>query len=242
MAILLLVALALGGMYWFTQKDKPATGNGGTGTASNHVQGAGNKKIELTEYGDFQCPACGGYFPILRQIKAQFGDDIKFQFKHFPLDNIHKNARAAHRAAEAAGLQGKFWEMHDQLYAEQQAWSGSVNPVPVFEGYAQQLGLDMEKYKADVQSESTNKTINADIADGQAVKAVSTPTFVINGKKVDDETQQTMRTVEGFAKVLNDEIVKLGGQPTAAPAATGEVTPSAPESTQVPQPTSAPAQ
>ncbi len=206
--IVLLVLSALGVIFWASRSKKEATSSKPVAAVSNHTAGAGNKGVELIEYGDFQCPSCGFFFPILQQVKQKYGDDIKFSFRHFPLDSIHPNARAAHRAGEAASMQGKFWEMHDLLYQNQESWSQASNPVTIFDSFAEQLGLDMAKYKTDFQSEQVNKTINADITAGQAIKANSTPTFVLNGKVIDSETQQTIRTLESFSKIIDEAIAK----------------------------------
>lgn len=204
-ATLLAVIAILGGIFWFSAKKSEAPANGNTtAQASNHVQGAGNKGITLIEYGDFQCPACGGYYPMLKQIKAKYGDDIKFQFRNFPLIQIHPNAMAGHRAAEAADLQGKFFEMHDMLYERQPMWASSTNVTKIFEGYAEELGLDMTKYRQDVSSSAINDIINADIKEGQKIGANSTPTFVINGRKLD----QNPRSFEEFNKLIDEEIAK----------------------------------
>lgn len=205
---LLAIALALVGIFWLTQDKAGAPTNDGSSTTQNqkHTQGAGNKGVTLVEFGDFECPACGAYYPILQQIKQKFGDDITFEFRHFPLSNIHPNAFAAHRAAEAAGNQGKFFEMHDLLYEKQREWAGKSNAARTFEGYAQSLNLDMEKYKADVASSKTNSIINADIKTGQEIGADSTPTFVLNGKKLD----QPPRDLESFIKLIDEAIAEKG--------------------------------
>jgi len=203
MLTLLAVVAVLGGIFWFSSKKSEAPANGkNTVQASSHVQGAGNKNVTLIEYGDFQCPACGGFYPIIKQIKAKYGDDIKFQFRNFPLVQIHPNAMAAHRAAEAADKQGKFFEMHDMLYERQPLWTTSTSVTKIFDGYAEELGLEMTKYRQDVASSAANDTINADIKEGQKIGANSTPTFVLNGRKLD----QNPRTLEDFNKLIDEAI------------------------------------
>lgn len=171
--------------------------------ASNHTQGAGNKKVTLVEYGDFQCPACKSFYPLVKEIKKIYGDDITFQFSHFPLSQIHQNAFAAHRAAEAAGKQGKFFEMHDLLYENQDSWSSLPDPSQVFTGLAQQLSLNMDQFNSDVASEAVNSTINADVKLAQQAGATSTPTFTINGEKI-----QNPQSLEEFKKLIDDAIAK----------------------------------
>jgi protein-disulfide isomerase len=184
-AILVIVVGLLIGMFIFTKDKSPDSGNGAAGQVSNHSVGAGTAGVTLIEYGDFQCPACKQYFPIVQEVKKAYGDKITFTFRHLPLVQIHPNAFIAARAAEAAGKQGKFFEMHDLLYLNQENWSSLPNPTEIFEQYAQQLELDVEKFKADVASEAVNATINADLKEAQSFGATSTPTFVLNGKKID---------------------------------------------------------
>jgi protein-disulfide isomerase len=204
-AIIVLVVAALIGLFAFTQNKQPDTGGAnGSSQGSNHTLGAGNKKVTLLEYGDFQCPACTSYYPLVKQVKEAYGDDITFQFRHFPLVQIHPNAMLGSRAAEAAGKQGKFFEMHDLLYENQEEWSQAPNVRSVLESYAKQLGLNFEQFKTDTQSSEVNSVINADIKAGQAVGANSTPTFVINGRKIEENP----RTLEDFKKLIDEEIAK----------------------------------
>jgi protein-disulfide isomerase len=144
----------------------------------------------------------------VKAVKEKFKQDITFQFRHFPLTQIHPNAQAAARAAEAASLQGKFWEMHDLLYENQQSWSSSDDVVPIFEQYAQQLGLDVNKFKQDFSSSQVNDTINADIKAGQEIGANSTPTFVLNGQKLD----QNPANQAAFEKLISDAIAAKKSQ------------------------------
>jgi protein-disulfide isomerase len=191
-----------GGLVVFNKKDSTGTVDTSNAQPTQHTVGAGNKKVTLIEYGDFQCPACGQYFPIVQEIKKKYGDDITFQFRHFPLVNIHPNAMAAHRAAEAAGKQGKFFEMHDALYAQQQSWTNATSPASIFESYAQQLALNMDQFKSDVASAETNAVINVDIEEAKKIGAVGTPTFVLDGKRI----EETPRDVDGFSKLIDEAI------------------------------------
>src|SRR5882762_5608050 len=109
--ILIAIIIALGGLYFFsTKNDKAGTSTSNT-QLTNHIMGEGKKGITLLEYGDYQCPICEAYFPVVKQVATQFSSDIYFQFRNLPLSSIHQNAFAAARAAEAAGKQNKFWEM-----------------------------------------------------------------------------------------------------------------------------------
>jgi protein-disulfide isomerase len=151
----------------------------------DHTVGAGNKAT-IVEYADFQCPACANYFPLLNQVKQTFGDDVKIIFRNFPITNSHPQAMAAHRAAEAASRQGKFWEMHDQLYATQQNWSGNTSAVSVFESYAQELGLNMDQYRSDVNSDSVMAKISSDMESAGKLGVNATPTIFLNGQKLEN--------------------------------------------------------
>lgn len=207
--ILVGIIVVVAGIFWFTRPNKSNAPGGGQ--PSHHVKGEGTKKVTLIEYGDYQCPACGQYYPVLNQIYDKYKTDIIFQFRNFPLDSIHQNARAAARAAEAADKQGKFWEMHDKLYETQTSWQGLGNPTSVFEGYAKDLGLDVAKFKVNVQSAEVNAIINADISEGQKIKANSTPTFTLNGVKLDPNPP----SLEAFNQVIDAEIAKQN--PTTPP-------------------------
>jgi protein-disulfide isomerase len=206
-AIIVVVIVALIGVFSITNKkensQKSSTNNTQASTSS-HTVGAGNKKVTLIEYGDFECPACKAYYPLVKEIKQTYGDDITFQFRNFPLNQIHPNAFLGSRAAEAAGKQGKFFEMHDLLYENQDTWSKASNPTSVLQTFAQQLGLNVDQFKNDMMSSTTSDVINADIKEGQAIKATSTPTFVLNGKKIEENP----RSVEDFKKLIDDAIAK----------------------------------
>lgn len=174
---------------------------------SQHIYGEGGKQVTLIEYADFQCPACYDYEPTMQAIREKYKDEINFQFRNFPLAQIHPNALAAHAAAEAASRQGKFWEYHDLLYEEQKSWSTvSTNErSAVFEQYATQLELDLEQFRADIGDPGVRAIINADIKEGKSIGATGTPTFVLNGKKLD----KISADVDAFSKLIDEELSKL---------------------------------
>ncbi len=206
--IIILVIAALVGVFALTSKKDATSSNNSNGNksaqTSKHVVGATASKVTLVEYGDFQCPACKQYFPIVKQLEEEYKDKVTFQFSHFPLVQIHPNAFLGSRAAEAAGKQGKFFEMHDLLYENQESWSRSPNPNTEFESYAKQLQLNMDQFKTDLNSSETADVINADVKSGQALGANSTPTFVLNGKKIDKSPQ----SIEGFKKLLDETLAQ----------------------------------
>jgi protein-disulfide isomerase len=206
-AIVIVIVFGLFGILYFT-KDKNTNSGGAQGTsnvaASNHVDGPDDAKVTLLEYGDFQCPACGTFYPLVEKIREEYGDRIKFQFRNYPLVQIHPNAFIASRAAEAAEKQGKFFEMYNLLYKNQQSWTSSSNAGPIFEGYAQQLNLNAEQFKTDMESAGVADIINADVRAGQEAGVNSTPTFFINGKKID----KNPTSEEAFKKLIDDALAE----------------------------------
>src|SRR3954469_14913899 len=157
-AAIILVFIAI---FAFSSKSSAPSKTAHKGTLTQHVQGQGKAGVTLIEYGDYQCPYCGQYYPVLKQVQNEFNEEIKFQFRNFPLVSIHQNAFAGARAAEAASLQGKFWQMHDILYDNQMTWSQSNDPSSFFIQYARQLGLNITKFKQDYASSRVNDVINA---------------------------------------------------------------------------------
>lgn len=150
-----------------------------------HHEGSSSAKVTVVEYGDFQCPACGAAHPTVRQIINDYKDKIYFVFRNFPLP-MHQNARVAAAAAEAAGVVGgeaKYWEMHNKLYDTQDEWSESTNAPAIFEGYAKELGLDVDAFKKAETDKATLDKIQKDENDGLALGINSTPTFFINGEE-----------------------------------------------------------
>jgi len=192
-------ALVIGGFLYFTQ---PST-NDSSSKATNHVVGQGSTGVVLLEYGDFQCPACKSFYPVVKDIKAKYEQQIYVQFRHYPLEAIHSNARAAARAAEAAHKQGKFWEMHDVLYENQDAWKDASDPITYFKAYAQQVGVtDLTQFEADYRSSEVNDIINADLKEGQKLSITATPTFVLDGKLITTNPS----SAEEFYKLIDAAI------------------------------------
>lgn len=143
----------------------------------------GSGDIQLVEFGDYQCPACGSVHPTIKQLLKDYEGKITFYFRNFPLTNIHKNALAGAEAAEAAGAQSKYWEMHDKLYETQKDWSDLADPTDVFVGYAKDLGLDADKFKTEIVAKKYQTIIDQDAADATALNVQATPTFFFNGEQ-----------------------------------------------------------
>ena len=145
-----------------------------------HIRGEHDAPITLEEFGDFQCPPCATISPHLDETERDYRPRLRLVFRNFPLA-IHAHSTEAAYAAEAAGLQGRFWEMHDLLYKEQTNWSTAADVPTLFSSYAQMLGLDVDRFKADVQSPAVKEAVQADQRDGTARGVTSTPTVFLNG-------------------------------------------------------------
>ncbi|HEX5704098.1 MAG TPA: thioredoxin domain-containing protein [Pyrinomonadaceae bacterium] len=155
--------------------------------------------VVLEEYGDYQCPPCGILHPVLKQIEHEYGDQVRFVFRHFPLTKIHKNAMMAAQAAEAAGNQGKFKQMHDRLYGTQNGWKDLSDARPTFIGYARELGLNVEQFTRDMDSSAVQQRIASDMQKGSGVGVSGTPTVFIDGQMLRYEAT----TPEGLRQGIN---------------------------------------
>jgi len=158
--------------------------------------------VIIEEFGDYQCPPCGALHPILKTLKSEFGDRIKLIFRHFPLTTIHKHALEASFAAAAAGLQGKFWEMHDTLYENQSTWSDVGDFRPVAINYARRIGLDVQRFTQDMDGLKVMGLVSADEQRANAFSVNSTPTVFIDGRLVANENM----TVDGMRKEINQRL------------------------------------
>ncbi len=163
--------------------------------------------VVLEEYGDYQCPPCGQLYPELKQIEKEYGDQIKIVFHHFPLTKIHKNALLAAHAAEAAHNQNKFWEMHDLLYRNQKEWSDLADPRPVFITYAQQLGLNIDSFNRDLESNQIDQKITADVQRGTAQGVTGTPTVFLDSHLLNYEATN----LEGLRRGINILLERKAG-------------------------------
>jgi protein-disulfide isomerase len=215
LGVIVVVILIFIGIFALSGKKSPSS-SGKAGTLTQHIEGQGKANVTLTEYGDYECPFCGQYFPTLKQVQTEFNSQIFFQFRNFPLVSIHQNAFAGARAAEAAALQNKFWEMHDALYETQTQWSSASDPISLFNQYATQLGLNLAKFKTDYASSTVNNLINADMAEGNKLNVQGTPSFFLDGKQV-----QIGNSVASFEKVINAEIAKKTTGSSATPTGAG---------------------
>lgn len=149
---------------------------------NDHTKGNANAKVVLIEYSDFQCPACAIYFPIVKRLEDAYPNDLFVVYRHFPLKGRHANAEIAARASEAAGKQGKFFDMHDRLFEQQTSWASEGNPKDLFVSYAKELGLDTKQFETDLDSDEVKNRVDADYRNGIQGGINATPTFFVNGQ------------------------------------------------------------
>ncbi len=224
--VLVVIILALGGVWYFTGSKN---NNSNSLKPTSHIEGQGQDNITLVEYGDYECPYCGQYYTTVKQVQAMYNTQIFFQFRNFPLTSIHPNAFAGARAAEAAGVMGQFWQMHDLLYEQNQVyygsnqqqatWVGLSNPLPAFDQYAQSLGLSVSKFNQLYASDQVNNLVTADENEANSLGLDATPTFILDGKQI-----QVSDALSSFETLINNEIAKKAGQKTTTTPSTGTTT------------------
>jgi protein-disulfide isomerase len=147
----------------------------------DHVQGDTKAILTLVEYGDYQCPFCGAAYPEVKKVQKELGAKLRFVFRNFPLTNMHEFATVAAETAEAAGAQGKFWEMHDFLYEHQR----TLGDPTVALGYAKKLGLETQKFEREIAQHVYEKRIKDDFMGGVRSGVNGTPSFYVNGVRHD---------------------------------------------------------
>lgn len=223
---IVLLVVVVGGWYLYSSSNrnkKTPVASGNTNTPANtarpnntplvsniqgaqppNYKGAQNSAVVVEEFADYQCPTCATMHPVMNEVSSLYGSRIKFIYRNFPLTQIHKNAYEAAVSAEAAGLQGKFWDMQNLLFQNQKAWSNVENVKSVFEGYAQTLGLDVEKFKTDIAGLAAKQRVDADLQRAQSLRISSTPTVLINGIAVPFEQM----TIDGMKRIIDAELAK----------------------------------
>src|SRR5690606_9244913 len=164
------------------------------------IKGSPEAKVTLIEFADFQCPACAAYHPVLQELSDEFPNDLRIVYRHFPLRAIHFQAENAAKASEAAALQGKFAEMHDLLFTEQNAWS-RTSGTAVFSSYAETLGLDIARFEEDIKSDAVVARVRRDSDLGLEIGLNSTPSFYLQGKKIPNPG-----SYEAFKALIEAEI------------------------------------
>ena len=183
----IIAVVLFGGAYWYSSTVTEKNNEGVSLQA--HIKGNADAPVTLVEYSDFQCPACAAFQPVIEEILATYGDRLRFEYKHFPLP-IHPYAIQAAMAAEAAGQQGKFFEYHDLLFANQQEWSNSSVPNALFRTYAEELGLDMDAFARHSNATMLKNEVRAQMQEGRDMDINSTPTFYLNGERMVIETYE----------------------------------------------------
>ena len=195
--LLLIVAAVL--LYAFTGAAASEPSKSVQPNANDISYGPADAPLSVIEYSDFQCPFCAQYAEWLSIMRERYGDKVQFVYRFFPLAK-HQYATISAKVAYAASLQGKFWEMHDLLFANQKEWSESDDPRPFFDSYAEELGLDLDSFHADADAQSTTDFIKAQAAEGKAAGVAHTPWFVVGGKSV------LPRSLDEFDKLIREAL------------------------------------
>ena len=202
-----LVVVGLAGIVWYAidagREQVGETGQTileGQIRADDWVKGKIEAKVVLIEYADFQCPACASYAEIVKRLNDNYGDRVAFVYRQFPLKQIHRNAEAAAYAAEAAGEQGKFWEMHDILYERQADWSDVGRAETMFTDYARTISLDVERWQAEMTSTEVREKVANSYTEAIRLGLQATPSFILNGKKIE------ARSYEQFEQLIKRDL------------------------------------
>ena len=186
--------------------DLQAYQNAPAGAQPPNMLGSPTATVTVEEFADYQCPTCAAQHPKMREITGLYGNRIKFIYRGFPLTQIHKNAYESAVAAEAAGMQGKFWAMQEQLFSNQQNWANSAEARKIFEEYAQKIGLDLAKFQSDVVGLPAQNRVAADLERGRGAGISGTPTIYINGTKLLPEQTD----VSAMKQLIDAELQKSG--------------------------------
>ena len=173
------------------------------GASPAHYKGGANATVLVEEYADFQCGACAGKHSVFNELMSEYGNKIKFVFRNYPLP-MHPKAYEAAVASEAAGLQGKFWEMQNLLFSNQQKWVADAGHRKLFDEYAKTVGIDVEKFNNDFLGINAKTRVDADMKRGNALSLQSTPSLFINGKPIAFE----LMTLEALKPVIDAELKK----------------------------------
>lgn len=227
--VLVLVAAVVGGIAMYRNQSPVTTANNSNTNAGKKsaddfkalldkappgaqpARSKGDPKAVVTieEFADFACPTCAGFHQVMKEIEKSYGQKVRVIFRHFPLTNAkgHENAYNAARAAEAAGQQGRFWEMQNMLFTNQKTWQ----PMPeaeartAFEGYAKSIGIDVEKFKQDMVGQLAGAQVGDDMKRAAAIRVSSTPTVIVNGKSL---SYAEISNIQALRALIEDELQK----------------------------------
>jgi len=214
--MIVIAAVVIGGIAWLITSGSDQKQMSSQETLAvvgdDHVKGAENASVTLVEYLDYECEVCGAYYPVVKRLSEEYKDDVKFVVRYFPLPG-HKNSMTSALAVEAAGKQGKYWEMHDIVFENQKDWGEQRFADPkIFENYARQIELDMDRYSQDIRSQELRDRVERDRRAGQRLGITGTPTFFLNGEKI-----ETPRGYENFKALIQSTISKTS-KPIDSPA------------------------
>lgn len=199
-----------------TPKPTGTPANAPAGATPPNMTGSPTALVTVEEFADFQCPTCATTHPMMNEIKSIYGNRIKFIFRDFPLAiPAHDKSYEAAVAAEAAGMQGKFWDMQNQLFTNQQVWTANPGYKQIWNDYAQKLGLDVAKFQSDMAGIAAKSRVDEDIKRGKGLNVNSTPTIFVNGVSVDTKDFN----VNGLKFIIDSELQKAAKPADAAPAA-----------------------
>lgn len=211
--IIIAIAVAGGAAFYMSRQSTPAAAPSTTAatagsvakpapTGGGRVRGPANAPVTLVEFGDYQCPSCGYFAPIMLEILKRYPEQVRLEFHHFPLVGIHQWAMPAALAAEAAADQGKFWEMHDLIYENQEKWSRSANPESEFLTYAGRIGLNINSFMQAMRSPDTQQRVLQDVVRARESDVNETPTFYLNGQKI----AQRPNTADEFSRLIQQKL------------------------------------
>ena len=206
--IVLAVAVAAGAAVFLSrQPDQPSETTAAPLRADikggGHFRGPENAQLTLVEFGDYQCPSCGAYHPFVKEILNRYPKQLRLEFHHFPLISIHPNSMAASKAAEAAGEQGHYWEMHDALFEYQTQWADKPDPKPIFFAIANRIGINGTLLLQRMEGQDIQQRIVRDVEEGNKANVQAVPTFFINGQEV-----HIKLSMEDFVQVIEANLHK----------------------------------
>ena len=212
LVLLLIITGSISGIFWYGSSKPTIPANEILSVVSDDwIKGNKDASVTLVEYLDFECEACGAYYPVVKRLSEEYKDEMKFIIRYFPLPG-HKNSMTSALAVEAAGKQGKYWEMHNIVFENQRDWGEKQAPDPkIFENYARQIGLDMNQYGKDVTSQELKDRIERDRKSGQSLNLQGTPSFFLNGERIENP-----RGYEDFKALIESAVSKAdakGGLP-----------------------------
>ncbi|MGB7924538.1 MAG: thioredoxin domain-containing protein [Pyrinomonadaceae bacterium] len=205
-----LIISTVSGMLLYRRSTQPATTTDASSAqpAANpaHVRGETSAPVTIEEFADFQCPPCGMLHPEMKKIETEYGSRLKVVFRQFPVVALHKHALQAAHAAEAAGLQGRFWEMHDMLFDTQSQWDKADDVRPIFSDFARSLNLDVQRFNTDMDGTEVSKRILEDQDRARVLRVKGTPTVFINGRLI----QPAQFSPEGLRAAIDAALREKG--------------------------------